>query len=193
MSRLLRKFITLIQYVLVLLFILFEELIWEGIAEPIYGYIHSLRILQRLEAVILGVNRYLILVIFVALFVAVELAGITAGVLMVNGMGLYGLALYALKIPIAAFTFWLFRISRDKLLSFEWFRWSYEKILYFLDWLKSRPIYRDTMEKLQRLKARMKEIFLRFKALWGRKRSDWSKRFVRLYLKLKKAMGKRES
>jgi len=192
MSRLFRKFITLIQYILVLLFILFEELIWEGIAEPVYGYIHSLRILQRLERVILRINRYLILVIFVGLFGAVELAGITAGVMLVNGLALYGLALYALKIPIAAFTFWLFRVSREKLLSFGWFRWSYEKILAFMTWLKALPIYRDTMEKLRRLKKSLKESIAALKRLFGKKRSDWSKRFARLYLKIRNAIGKRE-
>ena len=190
MSRLFRKFITLIQYILVLLFILFEELIWEGIAEPLYGYIHSLRILQRLEGLVRRVNRYLILVIFVGLFVAVELAGVTAGVLMVNGMGLYGLALYALKIPIAAFTFWLFRISREKLLSFGWFRWSYGKILSFMAWLKSRPIYLDTMTKIKALKLRLREILRRIREFFGKERSGWRKRFSRLYLKIRNAIGK---
>jgi hypothetical protein len=193
MNRLFRKFIALIQYVLVLLFILFEELIWEGVAEPIYGYIRSLRILRRLERVIAEVNRYLLLGIFVALFVAVELAGIAAGVLMVRGMGLYGLGLYALKIPIAAFTFWLFRVSREKLLSFGWFRWSYEKILAFTAWLKALPIYRDTMEKLHRLRESLKKLAASLKRYFGEKRSDWSKRFKRLYLRIRNSMRKRDS
>jgi len=190
MNKIFRKFVALIQYVLVLIYILFEELVWEGIAEPIYDYLAQLRILQRLERLIRRVNRYLLLVIFVALFGAVELAGITAGVLVIQGKGAYGVALYAMKVPIAAFTFWLFKISKNKLLSFAWFRWSYEKLLAFMAWLKALPIYRDTMHKLHRLKERLGILVKKLRALWGKKRSDWKKRFDRLYLKIRKAMGR---
>jgi len=190
MNKIFRKFVALIQYVLVLIYILFEELVWEGIAEPIYDYLAQLRILQHLERLIRRVNRYLLLVIFVALFGAVELAGITAGVLVIQGKGVYGVALYAMKVPIAAFTFWLFKISKNKLLSFAWFRWSYEKLLAFMAWLKALPIYQDTMHKLHRLKERLRILVKKLRALWGEKRSDWKKRFDRLYLKIRKAMGK---
>jgi len=61
------KFISLLQLILVMLFIIFEELIWEGVAKPIYEAIHSLKILQKIEAKLQHINAYVILVIFVVL------------------------------------------------------------------------------------------------------------------------------
>ncbi|ADV46630.1 hypothetical protein [Nitratifractor salsuginis] len=166
MKDLLYKILLPIQYLLVFLFIVFEEFIWEGIAKPVAQYLASLGILQRLERLIAGVNRYVILVFFVLIFVAVELAGVTAGVLMVQGMFLPGLMIYALKIPIAAFTFWLFRVSREKLMSFAWFAWAYERLVYWIDRLKATKIYRRSLEIfgeikifLKKIKEELKELF----------------------------------
>jgi hypothetical protein len=80
-----RKLITLLQLLLVIIFILFEEIIWEGIARPIYTYVHSLKDLQRLEAWLQGVNATVILVIFVVMLASVEMLGIYAGILFVSG------------------------------------------------------------------------------------------------------------
>lgn len=174
-----------IQYLLVFLFIVFEELIWEGIAIPIGTYLQSLRLLQRVEISIRKMNRYLLLVLFVGLFVSVELAGITAGVLIVQGMGLLGVLLYALKIPIAAFTFWLFRISREKLLSFVWFRWAYLKLLTFLDWLKSRKIYRHSMELFEGIKKRFQKLWAELRRLFPEGESGFLRRLRILYRRVR--------
>jgi len=120
----------------------------------------------------------------------VELAGIVAGVLLVRGMPLYGLALYALKIPIAAFTFWLFRVSRERLLRFAWFRWSHGQILIFMEWVKSSEIYRDSIRKFRESKEKLRPLWLRIKRSFAGSRSRWSKRFVRLYLRIRRVMGK---
>ncbi len=186
MKKFLHRLTLPIQYFLVFLFIVFEELIWEGIAIPIGTYLQSLRLLQKLEIVIRGMNRYLLLVLFVGLFVSVELAGITAGVLIVQGMGLLGVLLYGLKIPIAAFTFWLFRISRDKLLSFSWFRWAYFKLLAFLDWLKSRRIYRNSMQLFRKLKENLQNFWKDLRKLFPkREKSGFFRRLRILYRRIR--------
>ena len=56
LKTLYRKFINALLTVLVFIYLVLEELIWERIAEPIYGFIRELRILQALEAVILRLN-----------------------------------------------------------------------------------------------------------------------------------------
>ena len=185
MKKILYRLTLPIQYLLVFLFIVFEELIWEGIAIPVGTYLQSLRLLQKLEIVIRGMNRYLLLVLFVGLFVSVELAGITAGVLIVQGMGLLGVLLYALKIPIAAFTFWLFRISREKLLSFAWFRWAYLKLLTFLDWLKSRQIYRQSMDLFKRVKKRLQKFWEELRRLFPKGESGFLHRLRILYRRVR--------
>jgi len=151
------KLISLLQLILVIIYIIFEELIWEGIAKPIYEAIHSLKILQKVETKLQDVNPSVILVLFVVLLAIVEIFGIYAGILFVSGKILLGLGLYLSKIPIAAFTFWLFRVTEDKLMQFGWFKWLYEKMMAGIAWLKSREIYKETMERLKSFKVTIKK------------------------------------
>ena len=185
MKKFLYKITLPLQYILVFLFIVFEEFVWEGIAIPVGEYLRSLRLLQALERIVRRMNRYLILVLFVLLFGGVELAGVTAGVLVVRGMVLPGLLLYGLKIPIAAFTFWLFGVSREKLLSFRWFSWVYEKILVFLSWLKSQEIYCNSMALVHRLKGDLRRIWRKVKVLFPAGESGLLHRLKALYRKMR--------
>ena len=50
--------------ILVTIYIVLEELIWENIAEPIYTFIHGLSILHKAEAFINALNRHVLLVLF---------------------------------------------------------------------------------------------------------------------------------
>jgi len=169
------------QLLLVVIFIVFEEVVWEGIAKPIYLFVHELQLLQKIQRKLQSVNRYLLLVIFITLLVGVELAGVTAGIMAVKGMVWSAMLLYGLKIPIAAFTFWLFHVTEKKLLSFEWFRYLYEQTVALFAWIKHREIYQETTALMQRIKTRTKAWTERFKReyLTGDKRL--SRRFKRLY------------
>jgi len=182
------KLISLLQLILVMIFIIFEELIWEGIAKPIYEAIHSLRILQKLETKLQDINAYVILVIFVLLLATVETFGIYAGMLFVSGQVLLGLALYISKIPIAAFTFWLFRVSEDKLMQFEWFKWLYEKMMAGIAWLKSRKIYLDTMARLKHIKEKLKRNISAFKSQYFANESLFMVKVKSLYKTVKNAI-----
>ena len=156
LSLIKNKLILLLQLLLVIVYIIFEELIWEGVAKPIYEAIHSLKILQKIENKLEHANASLILVIFVFLLSVVEIFGIYAGMLFVSGQVLLGLSLYIAKIPIAAFTFWLFRVTEDKLMQFGWFKWLYDKIMQGITWLKSREMYIKTMLNIKAMKEALK-------------------------------------
>jgi len=188
--RMKNRLISLLQLLLVLIFIIFEELIWEGIAKPIYQRIHALRILQKVEAKLRSVNPVVILLLFVILLAMVEAFGIYAGLLFVSGHFLLGLGLYLSKIPIAAFTFWLFRVTEDKLMRFGWFKWLYEKIMAAIDWLKSLAIYQETMAKLKALKVEIKALVRRFKERYFKEESPFVKRLKRHYKNLKEYLDR---
>lgn len=179
------KIITLLQLVVVLLYILFEELIWEGIAKPVYTYVHGLRILQRIELKVHDANPTLILFIFVVLLAIVEAFGIYAGLLFVSGQVVLGGVLYLAKIPVAAFTFWLFRVTEDKLMQFGWFKWSYEKIMEAIDWLKSSEIYIRTMDRLKRVKTTLKEWFRAIKEKYFAKETPFITKIKQFYRVIK--------
>lgn len=179
---------SLLQLILVIIYIIFEELIWEGIAKPIYEAIHSLKILQKIEIKLQGANPRLILVIFVILLAIVEVFGIYAGILFVSGQVILGLSLYLSKIPIAAFTFWLFRVTEDKLMLFGWFKWIYDRIMGGINWLKSRDMYQKTMQRLKLLKASIKKNVKSLKVKYFSKDSSFIKKIKKLYITVKESL-----
>jgi hypothetical protein len=191
LSAIKHKFISLLQLILVLIYIIFEELIWEGIARPIYVFIHSLKILNKVEEILHAVNAYVILVIFVLLLGIVEALGIYAGILFISGQALLGISLYITKIPIAAFTFWIFRITEDKLMQFNWFKWIYDWIMKGIDWLKSLEIYQSTMQRIKVTKANVKQTMKRVKEKYFVKDSPFVMKIKHLYKTIKDSLRKK--
>ncbi len=190
LSAIKNRLTSLLQLILVIIYIIFEELIWEGIAKPIYETIHGLKILQKIEAKLQNVNASVILVIFVVLLTIVEAFGIYAGVLFVSGQVMLGLALYISKIPIAAFTFWLFRITEDKLMQFGWFKWLYDWIMQAITWLKTREMYIQTMERLGKVKQSIKKKFQSWKEKYFSKESPFITKIKSLYQTVKASLRK---
>jgi len=190
LSAIKHKLISLLQLILVITYIIFEELIWEGIAKPIYEAIHALKILQKVEAKLESVNPSVILFIFVVLLTIVEAFGIYAGMLFVSGQVLLGLALYISKIPIAAFTFWLFRVTEDKLMQFGWFKWLYDWIMKAIDWLKACEMYKKTMERLVQVKMSLKASIKDFKEKYFASQSPFLEKMKQLYKTVKASLKK---
>jgi len=188
MERLRHKLTSLIQLILVILFILFEEVVWEGIAKPIYAWVHGLRVLQKIQLALERVPAWIILVLFVVLLVGVELLGLYAGALFVSGYVLTGAMIYGAKIPIAAFTFWLFKVSKPRLMEFAWFAWVYEKTMALIERLKSWPVYVETMALLKRTRHRVKAWIRELKARYFAKESRFVRGMKRFYRVIKKAL-----
>ena len=190
LSSIKHRIILLLQFLIVIVYILFEELIWEGIAKPIYKVIHELRVLQQIETKLETVSPSIILSIFVVLLVIVEAAGIYAGMLFVSGQVVIGLVLYVSKIPIAAFTFWLFRVTEDKLMQFGWFKWMYDQIMKAIDWLKSCEMYIRTIERLVQIKESLKKIIKGFKEKYFAQQSPFIEKIKQLYRSIKESLRK---
>ncbi len=178
-NKVLRKLLILIQIPLVILFIIFEELIWEGIAKPIYNHIKSMRLLQKFEQSLFDTSRGVILFFFIIIFTIVETAGVVAGILFIKGQILLGLVLYLTKIPIAGFTFWLFKVTKSKLLSFDWFNWSYIKMNLLFYWFKNQDIYIKTIIMVKKIK------------LYFSGNGEFLKRLKLLYIDIKKIFNRR--
>ncbi len=164
-----KKFLNILLTLGVLVYIVFEELIWERFAVPIINYINSLKILKRLEVYLQTVNSKLILVIFILLFGMVELQGLYAGALFLEGKILHGALLYAGKIPIAAFTFWLFRVTKHKLMEFAWFEKSYLWMMNVIEKIKSSEVYHNIKKKTLVIKTYVKERFFKDKSVIKKK------------------------
>ncbi|MDD3054506.1 MAG: hypothetical protein PHE16_01380 [Aliarcobacter sp.] len=152
-----KKILNIFLIVLVFIYIIFEELIWEKFAKPIITLISSLQLFQNLIPRILALNSYFILIFFVSIFVIVELIGIYAGILFISGHVISAIFIYVLKIPIAAFIFWFFNIVKPKLLEFRWFEFIYNYIILIISKIKNSSIYIMIKEKAYMLKKSLKE------------------------------------
>lgn len=152
-----KKILNIFLIVLVFIYIIFEELIWEKFAKPIITLISSLQLFQNLIPKILALNSYFILIFFISIFVIVELIGIYAGILFISGHVISAIFIYVLKIPIAAFIFWFFNIVKPKLLEFKWFEVIYNYTILFISKIKNSSIYIMIKEKAYMLKKSLKE------------------------------------
>jgi len=179
------RLLLLLQLLIVIVYIIFEELIWEGIAKPIYTYVHSLRIMQKVESKLQAFNAYIILFLFVIIFAVVQLIGLYAGLLFMSGQILLGLVVYVSKIPLAAFTFWVFRVTEEKLMTFGWFKWLYAKLVAMIVWLKSRDIYLKTIERLMEVKTGIKEIIQKIRETYFTQKSPFIEKIKSLYRAMK--------
>jgi len=193
LQKIAQRLLLVVQFILVFLFILFEEIIWEGIAKPIYQTIASLKVLQTLEQIINRLNRHVVLIVFTLLLLGVEGAGLVAGVFFVQGQMLLGGVLYIAKIPIAAFTFWLFKVSKSKLLSFNWFAWAYERLMAGIDWLKEQEIYQKSLQILLQIKTKIKSIFMTVKNRYFSKESRFTQELKSFYRYIKNFKNRKKN
>lgn len=177
-----KKLVDFFLIALVLIYILFEELIWEKFAKPIINLFLRLKLFINLVPKIQALNVYIVLVFFVFAFTFVELLGVYAGVIFVLGHIYLGVFLYLLKIPMAAFIFWFFHITKDKLLQFKWFAFIYEKLAFLIEKIKNSSIYIAIKTKATILKQTIKYRFFISK-------SRLKEKISRIYKLLKNRLG----
>ncbi len=156
LKKIITRFADIVLGILVTVYIILEELVWDNIAEPIYSFIHGLSILQKAEEFINQLNRHVLLVLFLTLFTQVELLGIFALKLIGTGKIIAGTTLYAGKIPVAAFTFWLFRVSKEKLMTFGWFKQAYDIVISIIEKIKMSSIHQRIATRLKSVKEWLK-------------------------------------
>lgn len=154
--------VKLVESIVVIGYILFEELIWDVFAKPIFQYFKRLAILDSLKKSFLKMNRYLVLTVFIIILAITEIMGFASGFCFVNGYIFTGLGIYALKIPIAAFTFWLFDLTKDKLMTFHWLKTTYEYIMDLVERFVSSSIHIYIKERIKIIKTRMKSLIFQY-------------------------------
>ena len=159
-KKIIKKLFTATQVIFITLYIIFEELVWERFAEPIFKYIKHLNLFKKLESYLHNKNRYIILILFILPFLLGELIGLLSPIIALKGYILLGVALYALKLIIVAFAFWLFNVEQKKLLSFKIIDFSYKKIKELSSWVKSSKTFIFLKQKAIQTKLFIK-IFAR--------------------------------
>lgn len=150
----LKKFILKpILYLLVGLFIIFEEYVWNLIFKYIYLKIKELKIMDKFKAYLLKEkSEYKLLLIFLIPFVLMEGMSLYAMSLIGSGLIVIGVIVYIFKILLTIPVVIIFNTVKKKLLSFKIIYVVYSWILK----MKRSNLYRKVKEFAKNLKANMK-------------------------------------
>lgn len=146
-----------VETFLVIGFILFEELIWNVLAKPFYVFFRDLVAVEALKNAFLTMNRYLLLAVFIFTLALAEVLGFVSGFYFVRGSVAVAGSIYVLKIPLAAFTVWLFDLTKPRLLTFGWFKAAYERIMAWIQLIIDSNIHRYIKSRIDPLRARFKQ------------------------------------
>jgi hypothetical protein len=158
-----KKFVAkTLESILVIGYILFEELVWNIFAKPIYSYIKSLVVLEPLKQTFLTMHRYLLLTVFIVILALAEVMGLLAGLCFLEGYFISGILVYILKIPVAAFTFWLFDLTKAQLMTFAWLKTAYEWIMRMIDKLLNSAIHVYIRSKIIKIREKMRLIIRQY-------------------------------
>jgi len=147
-----------LESILVIGYILFEELIWDVFAKPVFQYFKNLVALDALKKSFQVMNRTMLLTVFIVILAITEIMGFASGFFIVNGHLFFGIMIYALKIPIAAFTFWLFDLTREKLMTFRWLKISYDYIMNLIYFFTHSDIHAYMKERMIKLRSKIKQL-----------------------------------
>jgi hypothetical protein len=151
-----------VESILVAGFIIFEELIWNVLAKPIIDALNRLAIFAKLRRSFLMMNRYLVLIVFVVILAITEYLGILSGITIVSGDIELGIIIYLLKAPVAAFTFWLFDLTKPKLMSFAWLKTAYDYLMHWKNRLTATDIYQSLKASIAATRHRMEQMYQDF-------------------------------
>lgn len=183
-NLLINKLLHLVLTIIIVGYIIFEELVWERFAQPIIRFFTSLKILQRTSQYLQSVNSKVILTIFVLMFVIVELLGLFAATQFVQGKVVHGILVYAGKIPVSAFTFWLFKEVKPKLMEFMWFKRAYNFVLFSIERIVTSEIYLNIKAKTAPFKDYLSENLFNKKGFLKQKVQT-------MYLNLRKILNRK--
>jgi hypothetical protein len=148
------------KLLVVLLFILFEEIAWKRIGEPVHNIISSLKIMNRFKLYISDIkHRYILLGIFIIPFVLMEITSIYAGASLLSGAIIMGIGLYMIKLFLTIPVVIIFNIGKDILISFWLIKYGYGMILRFKRSNAFRSVKKFT-KKLKKEWSVFKEEYL---------------------------------
>lgn len=151
-----------LESILVIGYILFEELFWNIFARPIYQYFKSLIVLEPLKKTFLQMHRYLLLAVFIGILLLAEALGLLAGYCFIEGYFATGIVVYVLKIPVAAITFWLFELTKIQLLTFSWLKTVYEWIMHMIDKLLNSAIHVYIKRRIVAIRQKIQQIIRQY-------------------------------
>lgn len=144
----------LLLYGLVLVFLVFEE-VWEVLRDLLAIHRYYPRLMAAINRFTARRSRYVVLLIYLSLFLPMELLGLASAALAAEGHWKSALLLYVSKGLVAVPAIDIFSVNRDKLLSFGVIAWGYDLLQRF----KASDVYRGTVGMMKRIRQRFRGIW----------------------------------
>lgn len=154
--KFLKKAIYAIKVILVVCFILVEEIVWNKIGEPAYNIVKSLAIMDKFKIWVSDIeHRYLLLFIFLTPFIMMEVLSLVAVKAFAVGAFGLGVTLYVFKIILTVPVAIIFNSAKKTLVSFWIIKYGYGMLLRF----KRSKVFRNVKSYLRELKADVRMFF----------------------------------
>lgn len=150
--------ITTLEYCFVAGFIIFEELIWNVLAQPLINWLNQLKIFEKLRRFFWVMHPNLVLFVFIVIFLVTEVLGILSGLTVVSGRVIWGVLIYLMKVPVAAFTFWLFDLTKPKLMTFDWLKSVYDVLMRWKEVIEDSDMYSNLKHSVHSAREKIKTI-----------------------------------
>lgn len=135
-------------------YIVFEEVIWHYVAEPVYLYIQTVIQYDAILNYVATCNRFVILILFLSNFIGSELLGIVSMSFFAQGMFISAIALYVLKFIPVIIAFAILEKSKSKLFTIRWFNYSYHVVINSISYLKHTAVYIHIMSSVIAIRNR---------------------------------------
>jgi len=159
-KRLFWKFIGFVEIILVLFYIVYEELVYTTIAKPIIEWYKKLKLLAKFQAFLLKAPPIVSLLAFLSTFVVAEILGLLTVPVFLMGppIAFIGVFIYGLKIPVGAFAFWIFKENKERLTKYKIIKIGYDWTMRFVNWIDSSEVYKRVKERAKKYKEMLKKM-----------------------------------
>jgi hypothetical protein len=132
--------------VLALLYIFFDHILWDKVANPVYKRINVNEFyVIALDYIEFNMNRYLILVSFVSIYGLSKLVEVYSFAFFAEGHVIAGVVMYGIAMIPVIIAFAVLERGKQKLFTFVWFKYLYEKFVALVNYIKSSYAYRRIM------------------------------------------------
>lgn len=169
-----QRLLRLLAEIVVAIYVVADAVVF-ALLRPVYRWLSSLRIVQRLEHAIQALPPYVILVVMVVPFIIAELAKVFAVYWMAEGHFRTGMTIFIGAYVVSIFVCErILHAGKAQLLTIPWFAWIYNWIMALRDavlgWFKRTAIWRMAVAVKNRARDAVRRTVTKLRALFGYER-----------------------
>lgn len=151
-SFLLKQYSKILLNIIAIIYVIFDE-VFVYLTNKLNDLIIKYNLFENLNQKLRSLHRYNILILLILVLGVSELIGILSFVFLAKGSLVIFITLYIIKFFPFFVVSYIFKHTKDILLEIDFFKYCYEKICLFTDYLKTMEI----IIKIKEIKNNFKE------------------------------------